>query len=268
VVIVGLEHMEWEPPKESYTSPILAGGTGRRPYPDYGRLTHREYGHRVGVFRVLEVLRRHGVTPTVALDALTAEHYPALVEHCQRAGAEFLAHGVSVSRMITSRMSEEGERSYIESATNSIETATGGRPTGWFGPEHGESERTPALLAEAGFAYVCDWVNDEQPYPMTTPRGDLTALPIMFELDDVNAMFSRKVPFRRWGQMLTEAFEVLYADGADNGRLLVLNLHPWLVGQPFRVPALDYALSVIMARKGVWAATGGEVAAWYRDYGR
>jgi peptidoglycan/xylan/chitin deacetylase (PgdA/CDA1 family) len=208
------------------------------------------------------------VTPTIAIDALTAEHYPALVEHCRREGAEFLAHGISVSRMITSRMTETEERAYIESATSTIAAATGARPTGWFGPEYGESERTPTLLAEAGYAYVCDWVNDEQPYPMTTPSGDLTALPITFELDDVNAMFDRRVPFARWGRMLTEGFEVLYADGADNGRLLVLNLHPWLVGQPFRIRALDQALALITARDGVWTATGGEVAAWYRDHGR
>ena len=267
VVIVTLEHMEWEPPTGSYTSPILAGGSGRRPYPDYGRLTIREYGHRVGVFRLLEVLRRNGVTPTIAIDALTAEHYPALVGHCQRAGAEFLAHGVSVSRMITSRMTEQEERNYIESATQTITAATGARPTGWFGPEHGESERTPALLAEAGFNYVCDWVNDEQPYAMSTPSGNLTALPIMLELDDVHAMSGRKVPFARWGRMVTEAFEMLYVDGANNGRLLVLNLHPWLVGQPFRIRALDSALATVMARDGVWATTGAEVAAWYRDHG-
>jgi len=266
VVLVGLEPMEWQPPDGSYTSPILSGGTGRRPYPDYGRLTHREYGHRVGVFRVLDVLARHGITPTVAIDALTAEHYPALVEHCQGAGAEFLAHGMSASRMITSRMTADEERDYIENAAAAITEATGERPVGWFGPEYGESERTPALLAEAGFEYVCDWVNDEQPYPMSTPQGDLTALPILLELDDVNAMFDRKVPFARWGRMVTECFEVLYVDGAANGRLMLLNLHPWLVGQPFRIATLDRALAAITTRDGVWAATGTQVVAAYRAH--
>ena len=263
VVMVGLEHMEWQPPKGSYTSPILSGGTGRRPYPDYGRLTHREYGHRVGVFRVLDVLARYGIPPTVAIDALTAEHYPALVAHCQGAGAEFVAHGMSASRMITSCMTIEEERDYIESAASTISEATGQRPTGWFGPEYGESERTPALLAEAGFNYVCDWVNDEQPYAMSTPRGSLTALPVLLELDDVNAMFDRKVPFSRWGRMVTEAFEVLYVVGAAIGRLMVLNLHPWLVGQPFRIGTLDRALAAITARDAVWAATGAQVVSWF-----
>ncbi|MCH9672405.1 MAG: polysaccharide deacetylase family protein, partial [Gammaproteobacteria bacterium] len=161
-VLVSLDHMEWEPPPGSHQSPVLAGGLGRRPAIDYARLTHREYGHRVGIFRVLDVLEKHGLPVTVAMDALTAEHYPYLVEHCLKRDCEFIGHGVSVSQMINSRMTEDEERAYIERSLSAVEVATGQRPQGWFGPEYGESIRTPQLLAELGVSYVCDWANDEQ----------------------------------------------------------------------------------------------------------
>ena len=264
-VIVNLEHMEWRSSESKHEYQGLAGGVSPRPYPDYARLSHREYGHRVGVFRVLDVLERHGIKPTVAMDALTAENYPYLVRHCLGRGCEIIGHGISASRMITGDIGERDEREYIRTSMEAIEQATGSAPAGWLGPEYGESTRTPQLLAEAGIRYVCDWVNDEQPYPMKTPAGELTALPIMLELDDVNALWDRRVDVERYAQTLKECFETMYADADATGRLLVLNLHPWLIGQPFRIGCLDEALGYMMRREGVWAAAGSEIVSWFRD---
>lgn len=265
-VIVSLEHTEWLPPEDSVQASPHAAGMIRRPYPDYSRLTHREYGHRVGIFRILEVLEKHGIVPTIAMDALTAEHYPYLVKHCQQLGCEFIAHGVAATRMITNDMSAEVEQAYIRTALDTITRATGGEcPSGWLGAEYGESSRTPQLLAAAGVRYVCDWVNDEQPYRMTTPEGELFALPMMLELDDVHALWERRVKTPRYGKLLQEGFNRLYADGADNGRLLVLHLHPWLMGQPSRIRYLDEALQAMMRRQGIWTAHGSEIIDWYRQ---
>jgi peptidoglycan/xylan/chitin deacetylase (PgdA/CDA1 family) len=219
----------------------------------------------VGVFRVLEVLEKHGIKPTVAMDALTAENYPYLVRHCVGRGCEFIGHGIAVTQMITSEMSEEEEERHIRSSVEALRKTTGSAPLGWLGPEYGESARTPQLLARAGVRYVCDWVNDEQPYPMNTTRGELYCLPIMLELDDVKALWDRRVPVARYGAMLKEAFDEMYRDGAENGRLLVLNLHPWLIGQPFRIGHLDSALGHMMAQAGVWAALGSEIVEWFRQ---
>lgn len=264
-VLVNLEHMEWEPPTGSFQSRRLSGGLGNLPYPDYVRLTHREYGHRVGIFRILDVLEKHGIPATIAMDALTAEHYPYLVRHCKDRGCEFVGHGQSVSRMITSNMSEAEERDYIRATIDTLQQATGVAPQGWFGPEYGESARTPQLLAEAGVRYVCDWANDEQPYRMTTEQGELYSLPISLELDDNHALWERQVPIDRYCELLTESIEVLCQDGAQNGRLLVLNLHPWLMGQPFRIGFLDAALAAITQGQGVWSAHGSEIVNWFRE---
>ena len=263
-VVVTLEHMEWLPPEGSFQPANLAGGSAARPFPDYARISHREYGHRVGIYRVLDVLERHGIRPTVAMDALTAENYPYLVRHCLDRGCEIIGHGISVSRMITGNMSKEQERDYIRESLDALTRATGEAPAGWMGPEYGESERTPRLLGEAGVRYLCDWANDEQPFPLKVPSGELYALPVMLELDDVIAMAHRKVQIDRYATMLRESFDGMYDDGSDNGRSLVLSLHPWMIGQPFRIGFLDEALGHMLRRQGVWAASGGEVVDWYR----
>ena len=262
-VVVNLERFEWQAPEGSFQSAALSGGTGPKPFPDYMRLSHRDYGHRVGIFRVLDVLEKYGIKPTVAVDALTAEHYPYLVNHCLQRGREIIGHGISVSQMITSDMSEQQEREYIRDSVEALKRTTGVAPAGWLGAEYGESARTPQLLSEAGIRYVCDWTNDEQPYLMKSPHGELFALPIMLELDDVNAIWDRRVAIGRYRDMLKEGFDTIYRDSAESGRLLALHLHPWLIGQPFRIRYLDDALGHMVRRQGVWAASGSEIIDWY-----
>ena len=180
-------------------------------------------------------------------------------------GCEIIGHGISVSRMITSNMSEDEERDYIRTSIQALEAATGAAPRGWFGPEYGESDRTPQLLAESGLTYVCDWANDEQPYPMTTGNRPFFALPLLYELDDVVSISHKLMTVFDYERMLVESFDVLKEDGAVTGRLMAVNWHPWLVGQPFRIGSIDRALSHLMGQGGVWSATGSEIIDWYRQ---
>ena len=263
-VMVTLEHLEWRKPEDSFQSVTLSGGYGNRPHPDITRWSHREYGHRVGIFRIFDVLTKHRIRPTVAMDVLTAEHYPFLVRYCLERGSEIIGHGISVSRMITSNMREQEEREYVTRCLEAMTRATGKAPAGWFSPEYGESSRTPAILAEAGIQYVCDWVNDEQPYPLAVPRGELHALPISYTVDDVDALWDRRIGIDSYLASLTQTFDTLYREGAANGRVMVLNLHPWLIGQAFRIGVLDEALAHMLAPRGVWTATGSEIIDWYK----
>ncbi len=264
-VIVTLEQVEWHPPEGSYQPPGFYSHLAmQRPILEPWAISHREYGHRVGIFRVLEVLQNHGIKPTIAMDSFTAGNYPYLVRHCLDRGCEIIAHGISANQMITSRMTADEERRYIRDSIEAITAATGSAPRGWLGPEYGESTRTPGLLAEAGIRYVCDWVNDEQPYPVNTPTGELYALPIMLELTDTFSLRDRRFPVDGYATHLKEGFDTVYEDARDTGRLMVLNLHPWLVGQPCRIGFLDDALAHMVRRERVWAATGSEIVDWYR----
>jgi len=264
-VVVTLEHLEWDPPEGSFSADQV-GGLGVRPFPDYPRYSHRDYGHRVGVFRVLDTLEAHGIKATVAMDQQTAENYPYLVDHCMSRGCEIIGHGISASQMISSAMPVEEEAEYIRASLESVTKATGSKPAGWMGPEYGESARTPGLLARAGVRYICDWANDEQPYPMTGEASGLVVLPTMLELDDIHALWTRRVTVGRYKGLLKDGFDTMYRDGEKNGRLMVLNIHPWLIGQPFRIGYLDEALGHIMGHEGVWAATGSEIVDWFQSH--
>lgn len=129
--------------------------------------------------------------------------------------------------------------------------------------EFGESARTPALLAEAGVEYLFDWPNDEQPYPLTVPKGRMLSLPVMIELDDLYTRRMRRLPPHRLSTLMIEAFDRLYADGEHAGRLLVLSVHPWITGQPFHIRGFLDALAHIVQHPAVWSARAGDIADWY-----
>ena len=262
-LVLNVEHYDMEPVPGAFTPGSVPGWRGRGPSPDFSTYSLREYGNRVGIFRVLKLLDKYRVPATVAIDARSAKRFPYIVKQCLARGFEFVGHGHSVTQMITSKMSAEAEREHIRSALETVKAATGKAVLGWFGPEYGESDRTPALLAELGVKYVLDWPNDEQPYRMRVPKGELVSIPTLLDLDDVYAHWHRRVTIWRWERMVKEAFETLYRDGAATGRVLTLSLHPWLIGQPHRIKSLDLALEFICRRGGIWKATGGQITDWY-----
>jgi peptidoglycan/xylan/chitin deacetylase (PgdA/CDA1 family) len=266
-VLLTLENLDWYPPAGARIPSIVQR---QRPgvypaVPDIDSISQPEYGNRVGVFRVLDVLDRHGITPFVAMDVAVAERSPFLVEHLRARGVEFVGHGLSSEQMITEAMTEADERRLIADTLARLSALTGERIRGWHGSEYGESSRTVRLLAEAGLDYVLDWPNDEQPTPMQVPAGELTNVPVAFELDDVFGFVMHVQTPPQLQQLMVDAFDRLYLDGADSGRLLVLNVHPWLTGQPYRIKYLDAALNHMCGHAAVWKATGAEIVDWYRS---
>ncbi len=267
-VVVSVEYYELRQAPSAFVPPNLPGLFGRGPYPDFGNFSRREYGNRVGIFRVMEALDRFGLRATVALDAHVARHYPVIPRECLRRDWEIAGHGCCVNRVISEHMSETEEQRYVADALSGVEAATGIRPRGWHGPEYGESRRTPALLASLGVHYVLDWPNDEQPYFMDTESGALVSIPMAIDLDDVHAHWHRRVTMARWRTAVVEAADRLASDGLDSARVLVLNLHPWLMGHPFRIGYLEEVLAAITERKDVWATTVGEIATAYAAQAR
>jgi allantoinase len=132
-IVVSAEYYEMQPPAGSFTPPNLPGGFGRAPYPDVRAFSQREYGNRVGIFRVMEALDRHAIKATVALDASIASRYPNLVAEFQQRQWEIAAHGFSLTRVISNHLSEAEEREYIQNAIDIIEQAAGTKPAGWHG---------------------------------------------------------------------------------------------------------------------------------------
>jgi len=265
-VCLHLEYWELEPPEDAHSDPRFQGEYGSF-NPDYRSFTQREYGNRVGIFRVLDLFDHHQLKVTVAANAGAVERYPQIVEACLSRGYEFVAHGDVQNAMITSNVDEAAERDLIEATTTSIEAATGSRPVGWLGPDSGESTRTPQLLAEAGYDYLLDWPNDDQPYMMTTDPA-LVSIPYQMEWDDVVALWLRKVANPRYPEIVGEAFRGLHEEGARTGMLFGLPLHPWVIGQPHRIKYLEKTLADITQIDDVWQATAGDIAQYYRTLGR
>ena len=226
---------------------------------EHSEYSRREYGNRIGIFRLMEAMAEAGIRGTVALDVHTAAKSPYLVQACQLRNWEIIGHGNVGNRPITNEMGEEEERRYIIQTLDNMEDLTGERPLGWLGAEFGESERTPALLAECGLRYVCDWPNDEQPYLMTVPKGLLVSLPILLELDDEFSIEQRHISTRRWARSIDEAASVLAADGSASARLLTLSIHPWIMGQPHRIRIFEDLIKRLVAT-GAWLATGNDIA--------
>jgi allantoinase len=262
-VVVCAEYYELQPPADAFVPPNVPGGFGRAPYPDVRAFSQREYGNRVGIFRVMEALDKHQIRATAAADAVIATRYPYLIEQFQKRNWEIAGHGYSLTRVISNRMSEEQERDHIGASLDAVEKACGTRPKGWHGPEYGESERTPALLAQFGVKYVLDWPNDEQPYLMNTPSGSIVSIPMALELDDVITHYHRRIGLARWRQAVAEALDQLLADGDAGGRQLVLALHPWLIGHPHRIGYFEDVLADAASRKDLWITTTGEIADFY-----
>ena len=257
VIVLCLEAVEWEA-HDAVAPPSARGAVYPRAF-DPTVLSLHEYGNRVGVFRVLDVLDRLGFPATAAADAFLAERRRVVLEECASRGFAFAGRGVSASRMVTELLGEDDERGQIDRCLAAIERVVGTRPIGWFSTGYGESSRTLSLLAEAGIKYVCDWPNDEQPYSISLAGASLVSLPASVELDDEAAMRLRSIPAPSWAEMVERACRRLVADGKSAGRLLVLPLHPYVVGQPFRIRHLERALSAFANRDDVWVATADDV---------
>ncbi|MBE0548055.1 MAG: polysaccharide deacetylase family protein [Rubrivivax sp.] len=262
-VILYLEHWELDPPADSHRPPGIQG-VRESIFPDYRTFSHREYGNRVGAFRLLDLLDTLRVRPTVALNAALCRKAPRLVKACVERGWEVAVHGTHATRMITSRMTEAQEREHIAMAIDEVRGMTGQYPAGWIGQEYGESTRTPFLVAEQGMRYIADWPNDEQPYTMLTTPG-LVSLPQQPNWDDVQLLWLRQIATPRYAQIVRDACDTLLDDAnADGqGRMLCLGLHPWLSGQSHRIRHVREALSDVATREGVWNADGATLASHY-----
>ncbi|GIH61047.1 polysaccharide deacetylase family protein [Microbispora siamensis] len=228
--------------------------------PDALNYGWRDYGARVGIWRVADILDRHGIRASVLLNSAVAEHYPQIIKAGLDRDWAWLLHGRTNS-ILHAGLSLEEERRLLTEMAGTVAEATGRRPRGWMGPGLTETFNTPALLAELGFGYVLDWTNDDQPYPLNVPG--MISVPYSVELNDL-LLFDRGVTGPEFVQIVRDQYEQLHADAAHSGRVMALALHPFVIGQAFRAKYLDQALAFLAAQPDVWLTTSDEIAAHYQ----
>lgn len=224
----------------------------------------RDYGPRVGVWRLMEILDRHGIRASAIVNAEAATRYPELVEAGNERGWAWVGHGRDNTTW-QAGMDLDAERAYVGEVVAQLEAATGTRPRGWLGPALTATMQTNDVLAELGFDYSLDWTNDDQPYPLNVASGSLISVPYSSEVNDIPAFVIHHHTGAQFRDAIVDQFETLYAEGADSLRIMGIGIHPFLVGQPFRSGHFEAALAHIAARDDVWLATSDEIAAWYLE---
>ena len=256
----------WVAPNIEFYEIDPPDGQGRplwpRPYPDVLNYSLRDYGNRAGVWRVMDALDRFGVRASVSLNAAMCDHMPEIVAACIERKWELFSHGIYNTRLI-SGMTEDEVRRVIGDSVDTITRLSGREVTGWLAPAISATETFFDLLPEFGIKYTVDVVPDDQPIPIKVRHGRLIAVPYSTEINDVRIMGVRGYPPDQWAAMLKAAFDQLYREGADNGMVLCMPLHPFVVGQPHRIDALHNVLQHVTAHKDVWLTTAGEIADWY-----
>lgn len=259
-VAPNIEFYELDPAK----NPGRAGWP--KPAPDVVGYSQRDWGNRVGHWRLMELLDKYGLRGSVSLNVALCDHHPEIIEACVQRNWEFFSHGIYNTRY-SYGMDEAQERAIIEDAIRTVEKASGQRIRGYLAPALTHTERTLDLIAENDFWYTCDLFQDDQPQPIKTASGKLISLPYSLEVNDVITYGALGMSPARYTDILKRHFDQLLAEGEQSGTVMCIPLHAYLVGQPHRIGPFEEALRHIAAHSDdVWFATGAEIAGHYREH--
>lgn len=226
--------------------------------------SYRDYGARVGVFRLMQILDSLGIKASMPINDLVVTRTPAVAEAALKRGWELVAHGEKINRVVNSTMGPEDEDKFISGSFDAIKTFAGTAPRGWLGPANSESARTTLALAKAGFDYTMDWGNDDQPFDFIVPEGRLSSLPYSADTSDAAVIQAQSHTPWEFEQQLSDHLEGLLDDPRMDGSVMTLGLQAHVSGQPFRSIYIRKFLEKALASGRVWCATGAEIIDAYR----
>lgn len=250
---INLEHFAFG---EGLGAELAPGG----PQPDVLNYAWRDYGNRVGAWRMLEVLDALSLPATLLVNSEMYTYAPSLIAAHRARGDEVAGHGRSNSER-QSILNEAEEKTLIAEATAAIATAEGHPPDGWLSPWIAESTVTPDLLQEAGYGYSLNWCMDDQPVWMRTRSGPLLSVPYPQEVNDIPAVIARKDGPADFAALITDTFDEMLEQSAHQPLVMGIALHPYIVGQPARLRHLRRALTHICDhRSDIWLTTAGDIA--------
>ena len=231
--------------------------------PDVVNYAWREYGMRVGLWRIADILDAAGVKATVALNSAVVEAHPKAGDEMKKRGWEFMGHGITNSEKLAG-LNLEAERTLIRTALRTIEQATGRRPRGWLGSGLTETYNTVDILAEEGVVYTGDWNADDQPYRRKVRTGRMFSVPYCMEINDIPLFIRKGYTGEQYYRSVIDQFETLVADSKKHPRVMGIPLHPMINGQPLRIKYLEGAIAEMRKNDAVWFATGSEIIDAYQ----
>ena len=252
-----VEHYEYMPDDDAARTPWP-----RTPFPDVQQYSYRDYGNRVGFWRMLETLDKYNIRSCVSLNVAVLEHFPEIRDAMVERNYDYMSHGIYNTRYLYT-YTEEQEREFYRDTIETLKLHTGKQLKGMLGPAISGTERTPDLMAEAGLIYHTDWMHDDQPVPIKVKSGKLISVPYSIELNDSSLLRDNHYEGDYFARICKAQFDQLYKEGAESGQVMCIALHPFLIGQPHRIKYLDEILSHIMSHDGVWQTTADEIADYY-----
>ncbi len=254
-----VEHYEYMPDDDSARTPWP-----RTPFPDVQQYSYRDYGNRVGFWRMLESLDKYNIRCCVSLNMAVLEHFPEIGQAMVQRDYDYMSHGIYNTRYLYT-YTEDQEREFYRDTIDTLKLHTGKQLKGMLGPAISGTERTPDLMAEAGLIYHTDWMHDDQPVPIKVKSGKLVSVPYSIELNDSSLLRDNHYEGDYFARICKAQFDQLYKEGAESGRVMCIALHPFLIGQPHRIKYLDDILSHIMSHDGVWQTTADDIADYYNE---
>ena len=226
--------------------------------PDVLNYAWREYGNRVGAFRCLDLFSELGIPVGALVNTALYDHAPQLVDALRARGDEFIGHGHTNAERQNSG-DEAAERAVIAGCAARIEQSEGAPPRGWLSPWIAESATTPDLLQECGYGYTLNWCHDDQPLPIKTRNGSLWSIPYPQELNDIPMLVARQMDMAPFARMIEDQFDEMLRQSTQQPLVMGIALHPYLVGQPYRLKLLRQALQAIRRRGQAWWTTPGHI---------
>jgi peptidoglycan/xylan/chitin deacetylase (PgdA/CDA1 family) len=268
-LILTLNLETWDLTKDT-DKPYYAGGPAILPdtlpgnTPDFPNFTWREYGQRVGIWRLLDLFDKLGVKASCTTNAVTFERRRAMTDAVLERGWELLAHNWEQGELLTAFAHDPcKEREIVLRTLEQFEKYTGRRSKGWLSSSLRGTTRTADILAGEGCTFYCDIMNDDQPYLLRTENGPIVSVPYSNEINDFTFITRKNFTTDQFRDALIEELDVLYEEGAETGRIMNVGLHPHVSGRAHRIRALREFIEHAKSLPGVWWATREEIAAWY-----
>lgn len=241
--------------------PFVPTGGNERPYPSLWDYTLRDYGNRVGIYRIMRELAARRIDATFAVNSALAALYPGLLDAICDGGWEIAAAGVDMGKLHHGGLEATAEEALVVEAFSTLRAASPRPVVGWHSPAHSESFRTPDLVAGQGALYIADWLNDDLPYAMNVEGGSLVSLPLSLELSDMKLLAQQNHGGEEYCQQILDAAGFLRRQAGSGGtQILSLALTPWVIGQPARIQTLRRLLDELLAMPGVSTACGETIA--------
>ena len=253
-------------PLNQQNKPFPVPGGMTMPYPDLRHYTLRDYGNRIGIYRFFDALDKYGMQSSIAMNTLVAQRYPYLLNKVLERGHEIICHGDHMDALHYGGQPIEEEAVLVQKSLNELRQLSGQPVKGWISPAKNESHNTPQLLAANGIEYFCDWVNDDMPYEFYTDEGVLTAMPLSTELEDKFILMNNLHSESSYKDQIIDACDFLIDEASTKGgRILALNLHPWLLGQPHRIHILEQVFEYLSSKKDIWSANPMEIVRVFKS---